>query len=179
MWQLDHKKGWAPKNWCFWTVVLQKTLESPLDYQEIKPVNSKGNQSWIFTGRTDTEVPIPWPPDGKSQLIGKDPDAEKDWRWEKKGTTENEMVGWHHQWDGHEFEQALGDGEEQGSLVCSSPWDYKESDPTEWLNNDFCKIRPSRSPKAWFFCFYFVLFWDIPVPYFSLKCKYNTFSGFS
>ena len=119
-----------------------------------------GNQSWIFTGRTNTEaeVPILWPPDGKSQLTGKDPDAGKDWRPEEKGMTENEMVGWHHQRNGHEFEQALGDGEEQGSLVCCSPWDYKKSDPTEWPNNNFCKIRPSRSPRVWFFCFYFVLF---------------------
>ena len=106
------------------TVVLEKTLESPLDCKEIKPIKPNGNQSWIFTGRTDAEAeaPIIWPPDGKSQLIGKDPDAGRDWRQEEKGTTEDEMVGWDHQLNGHEFEQAPGDGEGQGSLVCYSPW---------------------------------------------------------
>ena len=106
MWELDHNESWAPKNWCFWTMVLEKTLESPLDYKEIKPVNPKGNQSWIFIGRTDAEAeaPIFWPPDVKNWLIGKDPDAGKDWRQEEKGTTEHEMVEWHHQFDGHEFE---------------------------------------------------------------------------
>ena len=97
MWELDHKESWAPKNWCFWTVVLEKTPESLLDYKEIKPVNPKGNQSWIFIGRTDAEALILWPPNSKNWLIGKDPDAGKDWRWEEKGTTEDEMVGWHHQ----------------------------------------------------------------------------------
>ena len=93
MWELDHKEGWEPKNWCFWIVVLEKTLESPLDCKEIQPVNPKGNQSWIFIGRTDaeTEIPILWPPEAKSWLIGKDPDAEKDWRQEEKGAAENEM----------------------------------------------------------------------------------------
>ena len=119
MWELDHKENWAPKNWCFWNVVLEKTLESPLDCKEIQPVNPKGNQSWIFFGRTDAEakVLILWPPDGKSQLIGKDPDAGKDWGKEEKGTTEDEMVGWHHQIDGHEFEQALGVVDGQEGLV--------------------------------------------------------------
>ena len=107
MWELDHKESWASKNWCFWSMVLEKTLESPLNYKEIKPVNSKGNQSWIFTGRTDgeAETPIVWPPDAKNWLIWKDPDAGKDWRQEEKGTTEDEMVGWHHWLDAHEFEQ--------------------------------------------------------------------------
>ena len=104
MWELNHKESWAPKNWCFWTVVLEKTLESPLDCKEIKPVSPKGNQSWIFIGKTDAEAPILWPPNGKNWLIWKDPDAGKDWRREEKGTTEDEMVGWHHQLDGHEFE---------------------------------------------------------------------------
>ena len=105
MWDLDHKESWVLKNWCFWTVVLEKTLESPLDCTEIKPVNPKGNQSWIFIGRTDAEaeVPILWPPD-KSWFTRKDPDTGKDWRQEEKGTTEDEMVGWHHWLDGHEFE---------------------------------------------------------------------------
>ena len=99
------KESWVPKNWCFWTVVLEKTLESPLDCKEIQPVNPKGNQSWIFIGRTDAEALILWPPDVKSWLIRKDPDAGKDWRQEEKGTTEDEMVGWHHWLNGHECKQ--------------------------------------------------------------------------
>ena len=119
MWELDHKEGWELKSWCFQIVVLEKTLESPFDCNEIKLVNPKGNQSWIFIGRTDAkgEAPILWPPDAKSQLIGKDPDAGKDWRQEGKGMTEDEMVGWCHWVNGHEFEQAPGDGEGQGSLA--------------------------------------------------------------
>ena len=133
MWELDHKENWAPKNWCFWTVVLEKTLESPLDSKEIKPVNPEGNQSWIFIGRTDAEAeaPLLWPPDVKSQLIGKDPDTGKDWGQEEKGETEYEMVGWYHWLKGHEFEETPGDGEGQGSLACCSPWGYKESDMIE------------------------------------------------
>ena len=104
MWELDNKKGWALKNWCLQTVVLEKTLESPLDCKEIQPVHPKGDQSWIFIVRTDAEAPILWPPDAKNWLIRKDPDTGKDWRWEEKGTTEDVMVGWHHQFDGHEFE---------------------------------------------------------------------------
>ena len=121
---------------CFWTVVLEKSLESPLYCKEIKPVNPKGDQSWIFIGRTDAEAetPILWPPDAKNWLIWRDPDAGKDWGWEKEGTTEDEMVGWHHQLNGHEFEQALGVGDGQGSLACCSPWGHKESDRTEQLN---------------------------------------------
>ena len=115
MWELDYKESWVPKNWCFWTVVLKKTLENPLDCKEIQPIHPKGNQSWVFIGRTDVEAetPILWPHDAKSWLTGKDPDAGKDWRREKKGTTDDEMVGWHHQLDGHEFEQALGVGDGQ------------------------------------------------------------------
>ena len=111
MWELDYKESWALKNWCFWTVVLEKTLESPLDCKETQPVYPKGNQSWIFIGRTDaeTEAPILWPLDEKNQLIGKDPGAGKDWRWEQKGMTEGEIVGWHDRLNGHEFEQTLGD----------------------------------------------------------------------
>ena len=99
MWGLDHKESWVPKNWCFWTVVLEKTLKSPLDCEETQPVHPKGNQSWIFIGRTDAEgeTPILWPPDVKNRLIGKDPNVGQDWRWEEKGMTEDEMVGWHHQ----------------------------------------------------------------------------------
>ena len=120
MWELDHKEGWAPKNWCFWTVGLDKILESPLDCKETKPVNPKENQSWIFTGRTDaeTETPMLWPPDAKNWLLRKDSNSGKDWRQEEKGVTEGEMVGWHQWLNGHEFEQTLGDGEGQGSLAC-------------------------------------------------------------
>ena len=136
MWELDHKVGWVPKNWCFWTVVLEKILESPLDCKEIQPVHPKGNQSWIFTGRTDAEAetPILWPPDVKNWLTGKDPDIGKDWRQEENGMREGEIVGWHQWLDGHEFEQALGVSDGQRSLACCSPWGFKESDTTEWLN---------------------------------------------
>ena len=136
MWELDHKEGWAMKNWCFWTVVVEKTVESPLDSKVIKPVNPKGNQPWIFFGNTDakTEVPILWPPDEKNWLIEKDPDAGKDWGQEEKEATEDEMVGWHLWLNRHEFEQALEVDDEQGSLVCRSPWCHKESDITEQLN---------------------------------------------
>jgi len=126
MWHLNHNEGWMPKNSCLWTVVFEKTLESPLDSKEIKPVNPKENQPWIFIGKTDAEAPILWPPDVKSQFIRKDPDAGKDWRQEEKGTTEDEMVGWRHWLNGHEFEQAPGNGKGQGSLVCCSPWGRKE-----------------------------------------------------
>ena len=124
MWELDHTEGWAPKNWCFWIVVLEKTLESPLDYKDIQPVHPKGNQSWIFIGRTDAEAetPILWPPAAKNWLIGKDPDAGKYWRQEEKGTTEDKMIEWHHWLDGHESEQVPGVGDGQGSLACCSPW---------------------------------------------------------
>ena len=136
MWELDYKESWVQKNRCFWTVVLEKTLESPLDCKEFQPVHPKGNQSWLFIGRTDAEAetPILWPPDVKNRHSGKDPDAGKDWGWEVKGTTEDEMVGWHHQCDGHEFEQALGVGDGQGSPVWCSPWHHKESDTTERLS---------------------------------------------
>ena len=125
MWELDHKEGWVLKNWCFRTV----------DCKEIKPVNPKGNQPWIFIGRTDTEadIPILWPPDPKSWLIWKNPDAGKDWGQEEKGMTEDEMVEWHHWLNGHEFEQILGDDKGQGSGACCSPWGHKVSDTTEWL----------------------------------------------
>ena len=124
------------KNWCFWTVVLEKTLEIPLDCKEIKSVNPEGNQSWIFIGGTDAEADdlILWPPDVKNCLLGKDPDSGKDWRQEEKGMTEDDMVGWHHRLDGHEFEQAPGVGDRQGGLTCCSPWCCEESDTTEWLN---------------------------------------------
>ena len=144
MWRLGHKESWTPKNWCFWTVVLERTLESLLDSNEIKPVNPKGNLSWIITGWivAVAETPILWPPDSKNWLIGKDPDAGKDWRQEDKGTTD-EMVGWHHHWlNGHEFEQALGFCDGLGSLAYSSPWGHKESDTTEWL---YWRVTASHS----------------------------------
>ena len=124
--------------WCFRSVVLEKTLESPLDSKEIKPVKPKGNQPWIFIGGTDAEAeaPIFWPPDVKSWLIWKDSDAGKDWGQEEKVATEDEMVGWYHWLNGHEFEQAPGDRDGQGSLVCCGPWGHKESDMTERLNNN-------------------------------------------
>ena len=138
MWELDYKKSWVPKNWCFWTVVLEKTLESPLDCKEIQLVHPKGNQSWIFIGRTDVEAetPILWPLDAKNWLIWKAPDAGKDWRREK-GMTEDEVVRWHHRLDGHESEWAPRVGDGQWSLACCrSLYDLgvTESDTTEWLN---------------------------------------------
>ena len=130
-----YKETWALKIWCFWTVVLEKTLESPLAFKEIQPVHPKGNQSWIFIGSPDAEAetPVLWPPDA-NWLIGKDSDAGKDWRQKEKGMTEDQIVGWHHQLDGYEFEQASGVGDGQGSLACCSPWGRKELDTTEWLN---------------------------------------------
>ena len=136
VWELDNKESWVLKNWCFWPVVLEKTLERPLDSKEIKAVHPKGNQSWIFTGRTDAEAetPILWAPDAKNGLIGKDPDAGINWRQEEKGLTEDEMVWWYHQRNGYEFELAMGVSERQGGLVCCSSWGPKESDMTEQLN---------------------------------------------
>ena len=131
MWELDYKERQVPKYLRFWTVVLEKTPESPLDCREIKPVKSKGNQSWIFIGRTDAEAEAH---DVKNWLIGKDPDDGKDWGKEEKGTTKGEMVGWHHWLDGHEFEQALGVGDGWRSLACCSPWAPEELNTTEWLN---------------------------------------------
>ena len=138
MWDLDHKESWAMKNWCFWIVVLEKTLESPLECKEIQPVNPKGNQSWLFIERTDAEAeaPILWPPEMKSQLIEKDPDAGKDWGQEEKWVTKDEMVGWHHWLNVHEFEQTPGNSEGQGRLVCCRSWGRKESDTTERLNSN-------------------------------------------
>ena len=124
LWELDYKESWVLRNWCFGTLVLKKTLESSLDCKEIQPVHPK-DQSWIFIGRTDAESPILWPPDAKNWLTGKEPDAEKDWRREEKGTTDDEMVGWHYQLNGHEFKQALGVGDGQGSLACCSPWEHR------------------------------------------------------
>ena len=136
MWELNYKESWAAKNWCFWTVVLEKTLESPLGCKEIQPVNPKGDQFWIFIERTDVEaeMPILWPSDVKNWLTRKDPDAGKNWRQEEKGMTEDKMAEWQHELGGHEFEQAPGVDDGQGSLTCCSPWGCKELDMTERLN---------------------------------------------
>ena len=134
MWELDHKEDWVSKKWCFQIVVLEKTLETPLDSKEIKPVNPKGNQPWIFIRRTDAkaEAPIFWPPDTKSWLIGKDHNAGKDWGQEEKKVTEDKMFGWHRWLNVHEFEQTPADGEGQGSLACCRPWGRKS---WTWLSN--------------------------------------------
>ena len=136
MWELEHKEGWAPKNWCLWTVVLKKTLEIPLDCKEIKSVSPKGNQSWIFIRRPDAEAeaPILCPPNGESQVIRKDPDAGKDWKQKENGTTKDGMVRRYSWLSADEFEQASGDGEGQGNLACCSPWGHKELDTIEQLN---------------------------------------------
>ena len=164
MWELDYKESWALKNWCFWTVVLEKTPESPLDCKEIKPVHPKGNQSWIFTWRTDAEaeIPILWSPDAKNWLIGKDPDAGKDSGQEEKGTTEDEMVGWHHWLNGHEFEQALGVGDGQGSLAWCSPWGHKETQLSNWIElNCGTQMAPCSHISPWGMCAQLCLtLWD-------------------
>ena len=150
MWQLDYKESWVWKNWCFWTVVLEKTLESPLDCKEIQPVHPKENQSKIFIGKTDVEAetPILWPPDVKRWLIWKDPDAGKHWRREEKGTTEDEMVGWHHQLNGHEFEWTPGVGDGHRGLSCCSPWGLKESD-TQRVGHDWANWTVLICYKYW------------------------------
>ena len=139
MWELDREESWAPKNWCFWTVVLEKTLESPLDCKEIQPVHSKADQSWVFIRRTHAkaETPILWPPHAKSWLTGKYPDAGRDWGQEEKGMTEDEMAGWHHWLDGHEsvlVHHQLWVDDGQGGLACCDSWGHKESDTTGRLN---------------------------------------------
>ena len=136
MWELDCEEGRVPKNWCFWTVVLEKTLERLLDCKEIQPVHSEGDQPWDFFGRNDAkaEAPVLWPPLAESWLIGKDSDARRDWGQEEKGTTEDEMAGWHHRLDRRESEWSPGDGDGQGGLACCNSWGRKESDTTEQLN---------------------------------------------
>ena len=145
MWELNSEESWAQKNWCFWTVVWEKTLESPLDCKEIQPVHPKGNQSWVFTGRTDAEAetPILWLPHVKSWLTGKDPDAGRDWGQEEKGTTEDEMVGWHHRLDGHELEWTPGGGDGQGGLACCNPWGRTHNWVTElnWVFYLFIQMK--------------------------------------
>ena len=153
MWELDYKEGWVLTNWYFWTVVLEKTLESPLNCKEIQPVHPKGDQSWMFIGRTDVaaETAILWPPHAKSWLIGKDPDSCRDWRQEEKGMTEDEMAGWHRWLNGHEFGWTLGVSDGQGGLVCCDSWGHKESDTTKQLNWTEVKFK-----LIWKFCFIFI-----------------------
>ena len=153
VWKLDHKEGWALKNWCFQIVVLEKTLENPLG-EEIKPVSPKGNQPWIFIGRTDAksdaeaEALILWPPDVKRWLTGKDPDAGKNWRQEK-GTTEDKMVGWHHRLNGHGFEQTPGDGEGLGILVCCSPWRCRVGHDWETEQQNSFQVSTNAGPDTY------------------------------
>ena len=139
-----------PMNWCFWSVVLEKTLEGPLDCKEIQPVHPKGDQSWVFIGRIDVEAetPILLPPHEKSWLVWKDPDAEKDWGQEEKRMTEDEMVGWHHQFNGHEFGWTPGVGDGHGGLVCCGTWGHKELDMTEWLNYPMKVLGISGLPRT-------------------------------
>ena len=136
MWELNCEESWVPKNWCFWTVVLDKTLASPMDCKDIQAAHYKGDLSWVFFGRNDAkaEIPVLWPPHGKCWLIGKDSDAGRDWGQEEMGTTEDEMARWHHWLDGREFEWTLGVGDGQGGLACYNSWGRKESDTSEWLN---------------------------------------------
>ena len=156
MWELGHKERWVPKNCCFWTVVLEKTLESPLDCRENKPVDPKGSHPWIFIGRTNAEAEVPklWPRDAKSQLIRKDPDTGEDWRQEEKRVTEVEMVGWHHWLDGHEFEQALGVGDGQRSLACRSPWGLRvKTRLRDWVEpKGLSKIFSSTTVQKYHYC---------------------------
>ena len=138
LWELRHKEGGAPKNWCLQTVMLEKTLKSPLHSKEIKPVNLKRNQPWILIGRTDAEAETPmfWLSDANRGLIGKVPDARKDWGWKEKRVSEDEMAGWHRWCNGHELGQTSGDGKGQRGLACCSLWSHKKSDMTGWLNNN-------------------------------------------
>ena len=162
MWELDCEEGWVLKNWCFWTVVLERSLESPLDCKEIQPVHSEGDQPWDFFGRNDAkaETPVLWPPHVKSWFIGKDPDAGRDWGQEEKGTTKDEMAGWHHRLDAHEFGWTPGVGDGQGCLACCDSWGCKESDTTEWLNW-----------TLWYYTiFIFLLFGMVFFYYFSVYC---------
>ena len=172
--ELDCEEIKALKNWCFWTVVLEKTLESPLDCKKIQQVHPKGNQSWIFIGRTaaKAETPVLWPPHAKRWLIGKDSDAGRDWGQEEKGMTEDEMIGWHHRPNGHEFECTSGVGDGQGSLVCCISWGHKKLDTTEWLNwtelknvknsfnncNDCSHTKNHGVPwQAWYRCYVYTV----------------------
>ena len=167
MWELDCEESWAWMNWWFWTVVLEKSLESPLDCKEIQPVHSKGDQSWDFFGRNDAkaEIPVLWPPHAKSWLIGKDPDAGRDWGQEEKGMTEDEMVGWDHQLNGHAFRWTLGVGDGQRGLVCCSSWSRKERDTTEQLHGTEFNKKRLQTFLMYKESIYELLQWKITLPY--------------
>ena len=159
MWELDYKENWAPKNWCVWTVVLEKTLESPLDCKEILPVHPKGDQSSVLIGRTDVEAEIPtlWPPDGKSWLICKDPDAGKDWEQEEKGTTEDEIVGWHHWLSGRGFGWSLGVGDGQEAWYAAVHVALKrQTRLSDWTEVFYCMDVPQFVSSS--FCGHFSVF---------------------
>ena len=182
MWELDCEESWALKNWCFGTVVLEKTLESPLDCKDIQLVHSKGDQSWVFIGRNDAkaEAPVLWPPHAKSWLIGKDSDAGRDWGEEEKGTTEDEMTGWHHWLDGRESEWTPGVGDGLGGLACCDSWGRKELDTTEWLN--LSELNHNYLWKVHFFMQYNLFtgsmdfVWTLLMtPLLSLLCYYLIF----
>ena len=151
MWELYYKESWVLNNWYFCTVVSEKTLESPLDCKEIQPVHPKGDQSWVFIGRTDVEAetPLLWPPHAKSWLIWKDPDAGKDWGQEEKGTIEDQMFGWHHQLNGHGFVWTPGVGDGKRGLACCGSLGLKELDTTEWLNRTPCRVREWNTELNW------------------------------
>ena len=151
MWELDCEEGWALKNWCFWTMVLEKTLESPLNCKDIQPVHSEGDQPWDFFGRNDAkaETLVFWPPHEKSWFIWKDSDAGRDWGQEEKGMTEDEMAGWHHWLNGVEFQQTPGVGDRQGGLACCSLWGHKQSDTTGWLNCTDSLLNKRLKPLCW------------------------------
>ena len=167
MWELDCEESWALKNWCVWTVVLEKTLESPLDFKEIQPVHSKGDQSWVFIGGTDVEAetPIIWPPHAKSWLIGKDSDAGRDWGQEEKGMTQDEMAGWHHRLNGHESEWTPGVGEGQGGLPCCDSRGRKESDTTELLNWISSRFFHAIACVRGYFLFKFEQYLTVCIPH--------------
>jgi len=173
MWELDCEESWAPKNWCFWTVVLEKTLESPLDFREIQPVHSGGNQPWVFFGGNvaEAEAPVLWPPHAKSWLIGKDSDAGRDWGQEEKGTREDEMAGWHHWLDGRESEWTPGDGDGQEGLACCNSWGCKEWD-TE-LNLFLIKFLfwKNNQNKTKVYHFFFVTKNKLIVSLHAPKCR--------
>ena len=174
MWRLDHKKGWAPKNWCFWTVVLEKTLESPLDCKEIKPLNPKGNQSWIFIGRigAEAEAPIPWLPDAKIWLIGKDPNPGKDRRQEEKGPAEEEMVGWHHRLNGHEFNKFREMVKDRKTYVLQSVG--LQTPGRDWAAEQQRSALHSVSALSFLLSFYYEPLWNLHEASFTLNTLLNT-----